>query len=112
QLLEEQARRHAHLAAELPCHGLRQGFDVPVRDHGAQPGFLGLPVGKEVPHPTPHGQQCAGVERRQTDLGRTRVIEAPIGGEVRVQALGQRGQALDTLWPVKEGRRPGGDQVQ
>ena len=52
------------------------------------------------------------IERWQPKLDGTRVVEAGVGLEVHMEPLGQWLQPLDTLRPVEEGRRPGGEQEE
>ena len=44
------------------------------------------------------------IERRESYLNCSRVVEASISAEVHMQALGQRYQALNALWAIKECR--------
>ena len=87
QLLQEQSRRNADLAAQTSGHGARKCVEVVVVHDTAQPLLVGLTLGVDVPNAPPYRQQRHMVERGQTNLNRTWVVKATISAEVHMQTL-------------------------
>ena len=113
QLAEEDPRRDADLAAQLPRDGAGQVGDVgvvdqardPVLRHASRDAYrsrIAMPSLAEL------GQ----VEAGQPELNGARRVEPGVGAEVGGQPLGERRQPGDALRPVVEGGRPGDQQVQ
>jgi hypothetical protein len=112
QLLEEQPRRHADLAAQLARHRPRQRVDAGVVRELADAGAVRGVGGVHVADLLAHLDQALVGEGGQAHLHRPQVVEARLRLEVHVQALRQRLQPLDPLRPLEERGRPGHQQVQ
>jgi DNA-binding YbaB/EbfC family protein len=94
EFLQEQARRHADLAAQAARHGAGECVEVAVVHDTAQPRLVGLTFDVDVANTPSYGQQGGMVERGQADLNRTGVVEATVGGGVVKATVNGEGALL------------------
>ena len=87
KLLEENARRHPSATAKPTSDGTSKIFKISVIDDRADAGALGRLLCKEVTNPSANLHQGIQIEPRKPYLNGPRIVEARIGGKVRVDSL-------------------------
>ena len=105
ELPEIEARRDAGASAEPSGDAAREVGDVGVVHDASDPGRVRRLLGEEVADAATDRGEGLEVEALQADLDGPRIVEAGVGGEVRVEPLRERRKALDALRSVEEGRR-------
>ena len=88
KLLEENARRHPGTTAKPASDGTSKIFKISVVDDRADAGTLGRLLCEEVTNPSAYLHQGIEIKPRKPYLNSPGIVEARIGGKVRVDALG------------------------
>src|SRR5260370_5171392 len=87
KLLEENARREASSSAKTASDCASKIFKISVIDDRADAGALGRLLCEEVTDPSANLHQGIQIEPRKPYLNGPRIVEARIGGKVRVDTL-------------------------
>src|SRR5690606_18884350 len=101
ELLDVHAGGDADLGAQVAGDGSGEGAQVEVVDDATDPVGVVETVGEQVSHFHADLDERVEGEAREADLHGPRVVEAGVGGEVGVETLGQRGEALHALGSVE-----------
>jgi hypothetical protein len=87
KLLEENARRHPSTTPKPASDGTSKTFKISAVDDRADAGAPGRLLCKEVTNPSAYLHQGIQIKPRKPYLNSPRIVEARIGGKVRVDTL-------------------------